>query len=101
METSLKSTECDSVRARLCNMWDSTSTIDIYPLKLRTCLCFKLGMVIMYISDDCCHKKLVYSFSTDKYFSAGIHVYITGTFKRITHIKVIWCFLGDGCSSSF
>lgn len=94
METSLKSTEWDSVSARLCNLWDSTSTIECYPFKLRTYLCFKWGMGIMYISDDCCHKRLVYSFRMDKCFSAGIQVCVMGTFMRITCIKIIQHILG-------
>lgn len=88
METSLKSKEYDSMSARPCNRWDSTSTIDIYPLKLRAYLCFKLGIVKMYISDGCCHKKLGCSFSIDKYFSAGIQVNIMGTSWRLL-IKII------------
>lgn len=55
-------------------MRDSASTTDSQLLKVRIYPCLRLGVGIMCISDDCCHKRLVHSFRIDKYFSAGVQV---------------------------
>lgn len=55
-------------------MRDSASTTDSQLLKVRIYPCLRLGVGIMCISDDSCHKRLVHSFRIDKYFSAGVQV---------------------------